>query len=142
MGTLAKAAAIEIAATDDDNHQYLAFSLGGETYAIAILRIKEIISYGQLTTVPMMPSFIRGVINLRGSVVPVVDLRARFGAQPTQVQRRTCIVIIEAAEGEGDTQDVGHAWQCSRGPVSRVRKRSAAAAQIPINLHDFPWNKG
>ncbi len=95
--------------SDENNHQYLAFTLGGETYAIAILRIKEIISYGQLTTVPMMPPFVRGVINLRGSVVPVIDLMSRFGRHQTEVQRRTCIVILEAlGGGEGGTQqDIG-----------------------------------
>jgi len=86
--------------------QYLTFMLHGETYAIGILAIKEIIEYGQLTNVPMMPEFIRGVINLRGAVVPVVDLQARFGRPPAGVSRRTCIVIIEI-EAEGEAQDVG-----------------------------------
>lgn len=78
-----------------DVQQYLTFILSGETYAIGILGIKEIIEYGQLTEVPSMPSFIRGVINLRGAVVPVVDLSARFNKGSTTVTRRTCIVIIE-----------------------------------------------
>ena len=69
--------------------------LSGETFAIGILSIKEIIEYGQLTEVPRMPASIRGVINLRGSVVPVIDLAARFGKKNSQVSRRTCIVIIE-----------------------------------------------
>jgi len=86
--------------------QYLTFMLHGETYAIGILAIKEIIEYGQLTNVPMMPGFIRGVINLRGAVVPVVDLQARFGRPAAGVSRRTCIVIIEI-EAEGEAQDVG-----------------------------------
>jgi purine-binding chemotaxis protein CheW len=86
--------------------QFLTFQLGGEMYAVGILRIKEIIEYGALTAVPMMPTFIRGVINLRGSVVPVVDLRARFGAGPTAIGRRTCIVIVEI-EAEGESQVVG-----------------------------------
>lgn len=89
-----------------DQLQYLTFMLGGETFAIGILRIKEIIEYGQLTEVPRMPDFIRGVINLRGAVVPVIDLSARFGKQPTSVSRRTCIVIIEV-EHEGEQQVVG-----------------------------------
>jgi purine-binding chemotaxis protein CheW len=80
--------------------QYLTFMLGGETYAMGILAIKEIIEYGDLTEVPRMPAFIRGVINLRGAVVPVIDLSARFGKQATRVTRRTCIVIIEVASGE------------------------------------------
>lgn len=86
--------------------QYLTFMLGGEVFAIGILHIKEIIEYGQLTTVPMMPDFIRGVINLRGAVVPVVDLASRFGGKPSQVTRRSCIIILEL-EVEEETQVIG-----------------------------------
>ncbi len=88
------------------SRQFLTFVLGGEMYAVGILRIKEIIEFGALTAVPMMPSFIRGVINLRGAVVPVVDLTARFGGGPTKIGRRTCIVIIEI-EADGESQVVG-----------------------------------
>jgi purine-binding chemotaxis protein CheW len=86
--------------------QYLTFMLGGEVFAIGILHIKEIIEFGQLTTVPMMPSFIRGVINLRGAVVPVVDLASRFGGKPSEVTRRSCIVILEI-QCEAETQVIG-----------------------------------
>jgi purine-binding chemotaxis protein CheW len=89
-----------------DQQQYLTFILGGEAYAMGILAIKEIIEYGSLTEVPRMPPFIRGVINLRGAVVPVIDLSARFGKPVTKVTRRTCIVIIEVTTGD-ETQDVG-----------------------------------
>jgi len=93
-----------------DQHQYLTFMLGGETYAMGILAIKEIIEYGDLTEVPRMPGFIRGVINLRGAVVPVIDLSARFGKAATTITRRTCIVIVEVSDGDGaqnNTQIVG-----------------------------------
>ena len=90
----------------EEQQQYLTFMLSGETYAVSILRIKEIIQYGQLTEVPRMPDFIRGVINLRGAVVPVIDLNARFGKPQTAIGRRNCIIIIEAAIGE-ETQSVG-----------------------------------
>ena len=86
--------------------QYLTFLLGAETYALGILQIKEIIEFSGLTTVPMMPSHIRGVINLRGAGVPVVDLQVRFGRPSAEVGKRTCIVIIEIAGVEGK-QDVG-----------------------------------
>jgi purine-binding chemotaxis protein CheW len=86
--------------------QYLTFMLGGEVFAIGILAIKEIIEYDHLTEVPMMPACVRGVINLRGAVVPVMDLSARFGKPPTAVTKRTCIVIVEI-EREGERQDVG-----------------------------------
>lgn len=103
---LSPASAVSPAAEAQEHEQYLTFMLGGETYAIGILRIKEIIEYGQLTEVPRMPDFIRGVINLRGAVVPVIDMGARFGKRATVITRRTCIVIIEVAVGE-ETQDVG-----------------------------------
>ncbi|HEC18526.1 MAG TPA: chemotaxis protein CheW [Gammaproteobacteria bacterium] len=83
-----------------DQNQFLTFTLGGEVYAIEILSIREIIDYGNLTTVPMMPAFIRGVINLRGSVVPVVDLAARFDGEPAGITKRTGIIIIEIPDGE------------------------------------------
>ncbi len=85
---------------DTDQDQFLTFTLSGEVYAIEILSIREIIDYGNLTTVPMMPAFIRGVINLRGSVVPVVDLAARFGGELAEITKRTGIIIIEIVDGE------------------------------------------
>lgn len=106
MGAIVRAEQHEIAASEEGQSQYLTFLLGGEMFAIPILNIKEIIEYGQLTTVPMMPEFIRGVINLRGAVVPVVDIAVRFGRKSTAVTRRTCIVIIEIEAGD-ERQDIG-----------------------------------
>lgn len=90
--------------------QYLTFLINGEMFAINILGVKEIIEYGNITPIPMMPSFIRGVINLRGAVVSVVDLSARFGYAPADITRRSCIVIIEGVhprEDERNSQDIG-----------------------------------
>jgi purine-binding chemotaxis protein CheW len=92
--------------TQARTHQYLTFMLGGELFAIGILCIKEIIEYSSLTEVPMMPAAVRGVINLRGAVVPVTDLLVRFGKQSSPVTKRTCIVIVEVT-GQGERQDVG-----------------------------------
>ncbi len=86
--------------------QYLTFTLGQEQFALGILAIKEIIQYGQLTTVPLMPNFIRGVINLRGAVVPVIDLSARLGRGVAPLGRRTCIIIIEI-EYDHEALDIG-----------------------------------
>jgi purine-binding chemotaxis protein CheW len=86
--------------------QYLTFMLGGEAFAIGILGIKEIIEYGHLTEVPMMPDCVRGVINLRGAVVPVMDLQARFGRQASAVTKRTCIVIVELGDA-AESQVIG-----------------------------------
>ncbi len=91
-----------------EHKQYLTFTLGGEMFSIGILRIKEIIWYAQLTEVPMMPACIRGVINLRGSVVPVMDLSTRFGKPPTAVTKSTCIIIVEMdVLGDGESQNMG-----------------------------------
>jgi purine-binding chemotaxis protein CheW len=88
--------------------QYLTFMLGGEMFSINILCIKEIIWYANLTEVPMMPECIRGVINLRGAVVPVMDLSSRFGKPSTPVTKSTCIVIIEVqTQTEGERQNMG-----------------------------------
>lgn len=87
--------------------QYLTFSLASETFAIGILAIKEIIEYRGVTEVPMMPSAIRGVINLRGAVVPVLDLLARFGKPSSPVGKRTCIVIVEVATADDERQVIG-----------------------------------
>lgn len=75
--------------------QYLTFHAAQATYAMGIGTIREIIEYGSITTIPLMPAFIRGVINLRGAVVPVIDLAARLGFAPAEPNRRTCIVIVE-----------------------------------------------
>jgi len=93
-------------ADSGSSRQYLAFTLNGEVFAIDILQIREIIEFGALTEVPMMPPTIRGVINLRGSVVPVIDLSARFGRGPSAVARRTCVVILEVSM-DGLTQTLG-----------------------------------
>lgn len=75
--------------------QYLTFHAAQATYAMGIGTIREIIEYGSITTIPLMPDFIRGVINLRGAVVPVIDLAARLGFDRAAPSRRTCIVIVE-----------------------------------------------
>ena len=86
---------------------YLTFMLGGEAYAVRILSIKEIIEYGGVTPVPLMPPTIRGVINLRGAVVPVLDLSMRFGREATVIGRRSCIVIAETGgAAEADERQV------------------------------------
>ena len=91
-----------------EQKQYLTFTLGGEMFSISILCIKEIIWYANLTEVPMMPACIRGVINLRGAVVPVLDLSTRFGKPPTAVTKSTCIIIIEVqTDNAGESQSMG-----------------------------------
>jgi len=81
-----------------ESHQFLTFLVGSESFAMPIGRIREIIEFSALTEVPLMPAFLRGVINLRGSVVPVIDLSVRFSRAPTVVAKRTCIIIMELAQ--------------------------------------------
>jgi purine-binding chemotaxis protein CheW len=90
----------------EEDRQYLTFNLKEAMYAIGILHIKEILEYSNVTPVPMMPNFIKGVINLRGAVVPVVDLAARFGGPQSNIVKRTCIVIIEVLNDDV-MQDIG-----------------------------------
>ena len=89
-----------------DHTQYLTFHLAGEEYAVAILKVKEIIEYGTLTKVPQTHPSVRGVINLRGNVVPVVDLAIKFGMPQSPLTNRTCIVIVEI-DLDGDQSVMG-----------------------------------
>jgi purine-binding chemotaxis protein CheW len=79
----------------DHQVQYLTFHVAGEEYALGILQVKEIIEYGAVTRVPTTPDFIRGVINLRGSVVPILDLAVKLGLPKTVVTKWSCIVVVE-----------------------------------------------
>lgn len=90
----------------DSRHQYLTFRLAEESYAVGILAVKEILECGAMTAVPMMPDYVLGVINLRGRVVPVIDLAQRFSGRRTVAGRRTCIVIVEVGP-EDSRQDMG-----------------------------------
>ncbi len=86
--------------------QYLTFLLDNGSFAIDINAVREIIQYGQMTPVPLMPEFVRGVINLRGAVVPVIDLQARFGKTPAKVGKKTCIVIFDSHR-DGERVELG-----------------------------------
>ncbi len=86
--------------------KYLTFSLAGEEYGISILKIKEIIGMMPITTVPQTPEFVKGVINLRGKVIPVIDLRLRFGMDSIDYTERTCIIVVEI-EGTAGTVQIG-----------------------------------
>jgi len=79
----------------DREGKYLTFSLGGEEYGIGILKVKEIIGMMTITHVPQTPGYVKGVINLRGKVIPVIDLRLKFGIEPIDYMERTCIIVVE-----------------------------------------------
>ena len=113
-----------------DHAQYLTFMLGGEVFAIGILAIKEIIEYNGVTPVPMMPDCIRGVINLRGAVVPVMDFSARFGRPTTEVTKRTCIVIVEIGNGQVAGVIVDAVNEVLEIPASEIEPAPAFGARI------------
>ena len=79
--------------------KYLTFALGPEEFGLQILKVREIIGYMEVTAVPQTPHFVKGVINLRGQVIPVVDLRAKFSMEAIEVTEQTCIIVVETSQG-------------------------------------------
>ena len=106
MDTSKKTIDQAVKAMRDKDGKYLTFSLAEEEYGIGILKIKEIIGMMPITTVPRTPEFVKGVINLRGKVIPVMDLRLRFGMKEIEYSERTCIVVVEI-EGTSGTVMIG-----------------------------------
>jgi len=78
--------------------KYLTFALGPEEYGLEILKVREIIGYMDITAVPQTPSYVKGVINLRGQVIPVIDLRAKFGMETAETTEETCIIVVEITQ--------------------------------------------
>lgn len=108
IGAVQKIQQLEYEQNETDHHsQFLTFLSGGETFAIPILNVKEILECVNITIVPMMPNYVSGVINLRGSIVPVIDLALHFGRSETQISKRTCIVIIEVESDQDEKHDIG-----------------------------------
>lgn len=93
-----------VSVMNDRDGKYLTFALAEEEYGIGILKIKEIIGMMPITTVPQTPDFVKGVVNLRGKVIPVIDLRLRFGMASSDYTERTCIIVVEIAGGNGTIQ--------------------------------------
>jgi len=87
--------------------KYLTFGLHGESYGIAVLKVREIIRHSNITTVPQMPPHIRGVINLRGKIIPVMDLRRRFEFAETADLEQTCIVVVQVTLPDGKLTPMG-----------------------------------
>ena len=91
-----------VKAVGDKDGKYLTFTLAEEEYGIGILKIKEIIGMMPFTSVPQTPDFVKGVINLRGKVIPVIDLRLRFGMESIDYTDRTCIIVVEVESDAGE----------------------------------------
>ncbi len=94
------------AATIEGTTQYLTYKLRDETFALDISKVREVLDFTTVTKVPRTPEFMRGVINLRGSVVPVVDLRLKFGMTKTEKSVNTCVIIVEVSM-DGETTVLG-----------------------------------
>ncbi len=86
--------------------KYLTFTLGDEDYGVGILKVREIIGMMEITAVPHTPPYVKGVINLRGRVIPVIELRTKFGLEPREYDERTCIIVVEV-QGASETVQVG-----------------------------------
>ena len=83
----------------DKGGKYLTFALANEEYGLEILKVREIIGYIDVTAVPQTPHYVKGVINLRGQVIPVIDLRTKFGMETAEITDETCIIVVEIAHG-------------------------------------------
>jgi purine-binding chemotaxis protein CheW len=106
---LTSASALEVGGRfgiKEDTLQYLTFSLGDEVFAMDIRSVREIIQHGAMTIVPLMPAFVRGIINLRGAVVPVIDLQSRFGRATAQIGKKTCVIIFDVG-ADSDKVELG-----------------------------------
>jgi purine-binding chemotaxis protein CheW len=84
-----------VAKMDQRTGKYLTFQLGKEEFAIQVLRVREIMGVQEITAVPQTPPYVKGVLNLRGKVIPVVDLRLKFGMQEAEYTQRTCIIVVQ-----------------------------------------------
>ena len=90
----------------DKEGKYLTFTLANEEYGLEILKVREIIGYMEITAIPQTPAYIKGVINLRGQVIPVIDLRAKFGMGTTKITEEMCIIVVETGQ-DGQSVSTG-----------------------------------
>lgn len=102
MATTAKSPAV----AGEQSGKYLTVVLDNEAYGLAVLKVREIIRLQKITPVPQMPDFVKGVINLRGRVIPIVDLRVKFGLK-AEFTERTCVVVVQVATGQNQTIQMG-----------------------------------
>jgi purine-binding chemotaxis protein CheW len=115
--------------------KYLTFTLADEEYGIGILKIREIIGMMPITTIPQTPQFVKGVINLRGKVIPIIDLRQKFGMESIDYTDRTCIIVVEIDGTVGNVQ-IGIVVDS----VSEVLNIKKEDIEFKI-FYAFPWMK-
>jgi purine-binding chemotaxis protein CheW len=119
--------------TDTDTTQYLTFKLGEEMFALDIAKVREVLDFTTVTRVPRTPDFMRGVINLRGSVVPVVDLRRKFNMSISENTVNTCIIISEVTV-DGDTTVLGALADSVQEVIDLMPEDIAHAPRIGTKL--------
>jgi purine-binding chemotaxis protein CheW len=110
-----------------EEHQYLTFIVSDEVFGMGVLNVKEIITYGNITKVPSMSSYIDGVTNVRGNIIPVVSLALRFGLEEKEITNKTCIIIV-TIENEGEINELGVV----------VDKVNQVHDILPTNTEDTP----
>jgi|SRR6056297_903301 len=119
-----------------NTHQYLTFQLDREWYGIEVSRIEEVLEYQPITRVPKMPESMRGVINVRGNIVPVVDLRQKFGLAISEVTVDTCIIVLEVA-AEGETIRIGTIADTVEEVVEIVPEQIEPAPKIGTKMDTY-----
>ena len=93
--------------TQTSDGKYLSFNLSQESYGVAVLKVREIIRLQEITPLPKAPHFIKGIINLRGKIIPVIDLSMRFGMAPIEHDEHTCIIVVQIRKSKGEEKFVG-----------------------------------
>ncbi len=93
-----------LASTNENDDKFLTFRLGKEEYGVEILRVREIIGLIDITPLPRTPDYIKGVINLRGKIIPVIELRTKFGLPPVKYTEATCVIVVDVEDSEGGDQ--------------------------------------
>ncbi len=119
-----------------NEHKFLSFCLGEEQFGVEILRVREIIGLIAITPRPQTPPYVKGVMNLRGRIIPVIDLRLRFGLAPTEATKETCIVVLEATDQDGPQTVMGAIVDSVREvqdiPKSAIEPAPEFGCEIPL----------
>ncbi|MEY3025932.1 MAG: Chemotaxis protein CheW [Planctomycetota bacterium] len=119
-----------------NENKFLSFCLGDEQYGVEILRVREIIGLIAITPLPQTPAYVRGVMNLRGRIIPVIDLRQRFGLQPIEATKETCIIVLEASDADGAQTVMGAIVDSVREvqdiPKSAIEPAPEFGCEIPL----------
>lgn len=90
---------IDLSSTEANENKFLSFKIGREEFGVEILRVREIIGVIDVTPLPQTPDYVKGVINLRGKIIPVIELRTKFGLEPKEYTEETCIIVVEVSDG-------------------------------------------